>query len=209
MQFTETFSLPCPDDTDYGAIALVMQKMAFSVEDLLVVQRERYAQFNEQPTAIWTRLTSIGPVSSSGSTEITWSSTTGTASVFRNYTSPNTSFGAGVPSAGIYHVGYYANTTCVGAVSNDTFRLIRFDVERQVPSGTDVVSTLYRTVQEENVAGGNFFGADGVILIESDFFNYRFRVTFTHGNAASDMTIQPGAIGWFTRIGLSEVIEVS
>lgn len=207
MQFTENFQLPCPDDTDYGAIALLMQRTALDIEGLLLGQQTSFEQFNEQPTSVWIRNTDTLSIPSSGTTEVTWSLTSST--VFRNYSSTATSLFSGVPTPGIYHLGFYVNTTCVGAVTNDSFRQVVFEVFRRAPVGEEPVATYSRIIQEENIAGGNFFGTEGVVVIGTDFSNYNFRATFSHGNAGSNMLVAAGATAWFTRIGLNEVIEVS
>lgn len=208
MIFTDRYGFPCPSEQDYGAIALAMQAMANKVEETALAQRAKYERFNEQPTSIWVTFVDSANIPNTGTASPGWTNTASTH--FFNYviTAGIGITTQGFPMSGIYHIGWFINTTSVGAVTNDSFRQLIMTLRHDTPTGEEIVANIDRRVQEENIAGGNFFGADAIIRIGSDFQNYSVDAFFSHTNG-TDMVIETGATAWWTRLGSEDLIEVT
>lgn len=210
MEFTEHFGLACPSPTDYAALPLYMQRLAEQIEDAVIEQQAQISAFQRPPTSIWKNDTNLGPISNTGFLQLTF----GPAQrVFANYGGASQSLGpftGTFPSAGLYHLGWATNAREVGAVNADTFRQMRFWVQKQTAGGLVDVMTAHRVVYATAAGFGEYFGADNTVLIDDEFSQYIVRMEFTHGNTSSQvqLTINETFV-WLTRIGSSDAIEVA
>lgn len=207
---TSPIDLDCPDPENYAAVALQMQETALQVEDrLYLVERTLRAAANRQAfvqttTAARTGLTTGGfqPISpSSVANTITFTNWPGTGGSF---------FGFQIPTdtgPGLYEIGFYGNLIASGAVTDNTFRVVRLRQERVQPGvGTNVtVDSAEATIFEANVGGGMDLTVSGVFsMILGDSIN----VELSHGNTGSTLNVSSGAIYWVTYLGSPETVEV-
>lgn len=216
MQLTEdVYELPCPDGTDYAALALAMQRLAERIEEIVLGQQAAMVDFEEQRTAIWRNTAVIGPISNSGFAEFTF----GLAQVvFANYgapTGPNLQSNPGqtFPEAGVYALGWSVNTAETGAANVQTARNIAATVRRHgVGVPVDVV-TLSRTMSASAATAGgvgDYFGSCAVFALGNDFALHSVAFRFTHGNTSSTVQIPiGGATAWLMRLGSIDVLEVT
>jgi len=209
MEFSPNLNFPCPSPEDYGAIALYMQRLAFEIEEKLNSEQTKANLAYRPFTDVWKTTTVDGPVSNLGSLTMNWTNNL----VFRNYTLPGTPrFGgtAGTfPAPGVYHMGFFVNTTCVGAANADSFRRIQMEIQKETSIGSVTFYNIDRLISEEGIAGGNFFESEGVVVIDQDYQSWKAVTTFTHGNTSSSMNLQAGALAWRTYLGTLDLITVT
>lgn len=209
MEFSPNLNFPCPSPEDYGAIALYMQRLAFEIEEKLNSE-QTLADFAYRPyTDIWKTSAVFGPIPFNGLLFINWQNNL----VFRNYSLPGVPiFGNNTgtfPAPGVYHIGYFVNTTTVGAANADSFRRVQMKIQKETNIGSVTFYNIDRLIGEEGIAGGNFFGSEGVVIIDQDYQAWKVVTEFTHGNTSSDMNLQAGALAWRTYLGTLDLITVT
>lgn len=211
MQLTDDHALPCPDDTDYAAIALYMQRLAERTEALLVDQRAKVTDFTSQPMGIWVNAGNItvsngGFASSIGVDSLIYSNVTDTLIRANGFNANNGMF----PESGVYHVGWSASMTELGAVDNNTVRTMEFYIRQQSGSGDILLQNLTRKVLS-STDNGERFGADGLVVIPELNRNLcNANIRFGHTNASSQVRILAGTFyAWWRRLGSTSQIEVT
>jgi hypothetical protein len=212
MNLSPRFALPCPDDTDYAAIALYMQRLAEAAEAKLLDQRTLINDFIYQPVGIWQNSSIITAPVGGGVSAITVDNP-----VFVNpraisrYSSGFSAFGALFPEPGVYHVGWDCTLMLpTGANTANTFRQFTFIIRQQTGSGVDLVlQNLTRRVNS-SAAAADRFGSDGLVVVPQlnrDLINAQ--IEFTHGNGTS-MQIAVGDLkAFYRRLGSTSQIEVA
>jgi len=209
MEFSPNLNFPCPSPEDYGAIALYMQRLAFEIEEKLNAEQVSANLAYRPFTDVWKTTAIFGPISSSGILFIDWLNNL----VFRNYTlsgAPRFGGSSGTfPAPGVYHMGFFVNTTTVGAANADSFRRVDMKIQKETNIGSVTFYNIDRLIGEEGIAGGNFFGSEGVVIIDQDYQAWKAVTEFTHGNTSSDMNLQVGALAWRTYLGTLDQVTVT
>jgi hypothetical protein len=219
MNFTDILRLPCPGDSDYAALPVYMQRLAEEIEAKILAQRAAIALETNPPTLIQLGPNSaIGPF---GTSSVLQFSLAANATIFSNYTlNPPGPFGtqprlsplSGTTfnSSGIWHLGFAVIAfAAVGAVTNDSNRLVRAQVGKQTPSGTVTVESFGRRINAEATIAAEYFTGQTTVLIDNEFTKYNIDMVLTHANAGSNMTVPVnGLLFWCTRLGSAENIEV-
>lgn len=211
MQLTPEYALPCPDDTDYAAIALYMQRLAERTEEVLVAQRAKVTDFTQQPMGIWVNAGNITVSNGGFASGITLDSL-----VYSNVTdliirangfSP---FGGMFPEAGVYHVGWSVTMSELGGVDAGTVRTMEFYIRQQSGLGDILLQNLTRKVMASSV-NAERFGADGLVVVPELNRNLcNANIRFGHNNASSQVRITAGFFyGWWRRLGSTSQIEVT
>jgi len=106
-------------------------------------------------------------------------------------------------------MGFFVNTTTVGAANADSFRRVDMKIQKETNIGSVTFYNIDRLIGEEGIAGGNFFGSEGVVIIDQDYQAWKAVTEFTHGNTSSDMNLQVGALAWRTYLGTLDQITVT
>lgn len=219
MKFTELLNLPCPDEEDYGALALYMQFLATSIEDKVLQQRALMDAYDDLRTTIWTNDAILGPSADGAEVSVEFSELGGevfysnrTDALAPDGTRPNR---IGVDTgtfdeSGLYHFGYSVNMVETGAVTDLSFRQVNVRVEKLIGAGSFIAAECDRIVQAENIAGGSFLGSNVTFKVDSNFRDYRVRVVWSHSNVGSTVQIPiNGFWMWLTRLGNADAIEVT
>lgn len=211
MQLTDDHALPCPDDTDYAAIALYMQRLAERTEELLVAQRAAVTDFTQQPMGVWVNafnitVTNGGFASAISIDSLIYSNVTDLLIRGNGFNANNGMF----PEAGVYHVGWSVSMTELGAVDTGTVRTMEFYMRQQSGSGDILLQNLTRKVLA-STDNGERFGADGLVVIPELNRNLcNAFIRFGHTNASSQVRILAGSLyGWWRRLGSTSQIEVA
>lgn len=218
MNFTELYQLPCPDDEDYGAVALYMQFLAETIEAKILEQRALIEAYQDLRTTIWTNASILGPAADGAEIGVQF---TGPGDIhysnrpdgsFPDGTRPNQvglSIGT-FDQAGVYHFGYSVNMVETGAITDLSFRQVNVRVEKVIGGGSFIAAECDRIIQAENIPNGSFFGNNVAFEVDNDFVNYRIRVVWSHSNVASTVQIPVGGFWmWLTRLGSGDAIEVT
>lgn len=208
MKLTPNYSLPEPEDNDFGNGALQLQAFAEAADtDITALQDSLY---NNQFTSAWigtstsdvTSLSSFLPFNTNTSVLSFGAFTTTYA---RGFTlgsvlnSPTT-----LPEAGIYLFGAYANLQATGTVNANTMRAI--NVGASVPSGPQFTSQrqyVYTdTTQEANIGVGMFLTAMGQFEYQPVTLNrpVGFWFGYQYVNPSSTVSVKAGAIFWVIKI---------
>lgn len=213
---TPHLNLSCPDESDYAAFPLILQRIAEDAEAKLVAQRAQLTAVRVRPTAMWWNMFSIGPFGVSPS--IATISAAASSLVFSNYTMPDGSLpqfsslpGIGpFNSAGVWALGVYISPNAVGAVTNDSMRQIRLQVTKQTAGGPVAIQQFGRRVNAESTITVEHITTSAVVLVDAEFLKYGVDSGFDHANAASNMNLAVQSIRiWATRIGTTDAIEVT
>jgi len=213
MKITDRFSLPYPDDDDFGNGALDLQYFAESVETQLValqtgLQSSLYTQgFITQSTADVTGIASGGEQTPFGrSSGNFWNG--GTPTAVWNTTGAGTTLT--INETGSYIFGAYVNLIAAGTVNVNTLRLLTLGAS--VPAGaqfTNQKQYLYRETTLEPNAAGN-----GVFMCVQGMFDYQminsskpgadinngYWLGIAHGNTSSTLTLKAGARFWSIKV---------
>lgn len=211
MQLTTDHQLPCPDPTDYAAIALYMQRLAERTEEVLLAQRALVQDETSQPVGIWVNAFSTTVSNGGFASFMTLDSL-----IYSNVTDPIirangfTPFGGMFPEAGVYHVGWSMTCGELGGIDAGTVRTMEFWIRQQSGSGDFILQNLTRKVMASTV-NGERMGADGLVVIPEDGRNLcNAFIRFGHNNASSQVRITAGTFfGWWRRLGSTSQIEVA
>jgi hypothetical protein len=211
MQLTQGHALPCPDDTDYAALALYMQRLAERVESVILSQQALVTDETSQPVGIWVNASNV-TVSNGGFA----SSMTIDSLIYSNVTDPIirgngfSPFGGMFPESGVYHVGWQVSMGELGAVDTGTVRTMEFWIRQQSGAGDFILQNLTRKVMASTVVGERF-GADGLVVVPELNRNLcNAFIRFGHNNASSQVRINAGGLlGWWRRLGSVSQIEVA
>jgi hypothetical protein len=219
MNFTDILRLPCPGENDYAALPIYMQRLAEDIEAKMLAQRAAIALETNPPTLVQLGPQSaIGPFGTSSIAQLTLQNN---STIFSNYTiTPPGSFG-GRPqlspspgntfnSAGVWYIGFcIIGYVAVGAVTNDSNRLVRAQVGKGTSSGTTTIESFGRRINAESTIATEYFTGQTTVMIDNEFTKYSIDMVLTHANAASNMTLPAnGVLFWCTRLGSTENIEV-
>jgi hypothetical protein len=206
--------LDCPEPENYAAIAKQLHETAQQAEDRVycIEKLLRYAVNRE--TYVATTTTTMGSFSSSdGTNPLTGSAifTSGQPLTvnFANFPVEQIRLSGGqwlIP-AGVWHIGVYGASFCVGAASDNTYRQIRIRRSRVNPlnGSLDTLNEIAHTSFESANGVQILMNASGVLRIDLDD---RITFTFRHGNTASNVSIDVGAIVWFTKLSEADVSRV-
>lgn len=208
--------LSCMDGANMAAIALQMQLTALETEQrILDLERRQRAALNrptkvQRSTATITGYVadpfpgdqSIGPFNSAG----TWVTDFDNTGVNSNIDSTAMLAALG---AGLYEVGITCNVVASGAVTDNTYRLVRIFIYRADPTAVDGF-TLFEeaslTLFESNTGIGTDFTVTGEFRLET---TDRIVFAFQHQNAGSTMNSTAGAIAWLTKLSSNDAVVVT
>lgn len=212
MSTTPRFGLPCPEGTDYAAIALYLQRLAEAAEAKILDERAMVDNFVRQPVGIWQNAFNI--TASSGATV---SNISVDSPVFVNARAAArtvqgfSGFGALFTEPGVYHVGWNVSMTELTTVTTNTPRTINFTIRQLDGSGADIVlADLSRRVNASSVVTERF-GSDGLVVVnELVRPQINARIEFTNGDPSGSVRISPPNFKcWYRRIGSTTQIEVA
>ena len=206
MNLTPSLSIPCPDDTDYAAIPLYLQRLAEQTEAMLAARDAQLKVFTEPDLAIWE------------SFDTTTFDTTGTLStfisetpVYSNYGPPSMDFGSNDPfqaGPGVYQMGYQMRMFPTGAISNDSQRMVEIFVRRITGEGAITVARFGRRLNGlTGVTITDYLSAEALFVVGEDFRSHKIEGQITHTNAASTMTLNYRR-AWVMRVSGLDLVEV-
>lgn len=188
---TDCFS--CMDPANYAAVALKLQETALSAEACLYPLEKVLRQAANLPTLIRTSTATQGVAANS---KTFLGSTANTTITFAN--SSYTAFNQVLP-AGVWLVGAYIQSVAVGAVDDNTYRLLNILTRRIfAPTSEADFYSFSETQFEANVGlGTQLLGCTTVISTGSTEI---LQFALTHGNTSSNLNVQVGAIYWAHRL---------
>lgn len=197
--------LVCPDDGDYGALALLMQADATAVESSLVAISNSLNLIYDEPYAMFTTTVGNGPLATGGEQEYNEGSWSLTGSQAITSTIGGSLLGSvatlTITKTGWYEFGNYVNLTLAGAATAFSRRNV-FARAYTLASGVPVLLELirWRTVENSQAggefliaSGGTFYGVAGVSILLTG--------TWSHANAASSVSCIAGSLFWVNYIG--------
>jgi hypothetical protein len=203
--------MDCPQETNFAAIAKQLHETAVQAEERIFCMEQQLRSAVNRPTFVATTTADMGPFSSSVGTDPQTGSTifrtTDPITVnFSNMISPNSTVGWAL-DPGIWHVGAYGASFSVGAASDNTYRQLRILKVRTHPIvGTaEFLEEASHTSYESANGVQILLSVDGVFKMEA---GERILFLFRHGNTASNVSIDDGAIVWMTRLSDSDVVRV-
>lgn len=197
--------LICPEDGDYGALALLMQADAVAVEASLDGISDSLNSIYTEPYAMFVTTVGNGPLATGGEQEYnegTWSLTNSQAFTV---TIGGSLLGSVatliVQKAGWYEYGNYVNLTLAGAATAFSRRSVfarAYSLATGVPVRLD--EARWRTV-ENSQTGGEFLVASGGTFYSLAGASVLLTATWSHANAASSVSSAAGALTWVNYIG--------
>lgn len=204
---TSPTQLDCPDPENYAAVALQLQETALQAEQrLYAVERTLRAAAN-RPTIVQTTTAALTGLASGSFVDIQ----PGLVATTTNFN--NMPFGwsystIGVlPGAGMYDIGCCLNLIASGAVTDNSFRIIRIRQLRPVTSGGIIqtqVDLAEWVIFEANVGGGMDVTVTGTFHLQpGDEIDFQL----WHANTGSTMNVSSGAIYWTTFLGSEAAVE--
>lgn len=197
-----TDCLTCPEPENYAAIALQLQNTALQAETCLYDLERRLRAGTNPPTTVYTS-TSL-PVSIPANTlrDISGVSLTVNFSNIPASTifppAPSLSaLGPNLP-VGVYQVGVCLNAIAVGAVTDNSLRLIRIRTKKTgTPTNAPADAFAEVTIYEPNNGTGSDMSLMTVLTLNG---SQDLLFSFLHTNTASNMDISIGATFWWSRL---------
>lgn len=210
--------LACMDGANMAAIALQLQYTARQAESRIYALEQRLRGADNLPTKVQRSTTnitgivvdpfvgdqSIGPQNSAG----TWVTDFDNTGVSQNVDSTALTM-FGLLGEGLYEFGISCNLIASGAVTDNSYRVIRIVLYRQDPTAVDGIVAYEEsgvTLYESNTG----VGVDAVVTAEFRM-EATDRVAFLvqHGNAGSSLNSTAGTLVWMTKKSSNNAVVVS
>jgi hypothetical protein len=208
--------LSCMDGANMAAIALQMQLTALETEQrILDLERRQRAALNrptkvQRSTATITGYIadvfpgdqSVGPFNSAGNWVVDFDNTGVNSNI--DATAMNAALGAGV-----YEVGIACNVIASGAVTDNSYRIIRILLYRADPTAFDgfvLFEEASLTLYESNTGVGVDFSVVGEFRMET---TDKLVFALQHANAGSTLNLTIGALVWMTKKSSNDAVVVT
>lgn len=210
--------LACMDGANMAAVGLQLQHTALQAEARIYTLEQRLRAALNRPTKVQRSTAtitgyvadpfsgdqSLGPFASSGNWVTDFD---------------NTGFSANVDStsglmfaalgAGMYEFGIAVNVIASGAVTDNSYRIVRILLYREDPTAFDgvvVADQASLTLYESNTAVGTDFTVVAHFRIEE---TDTVAFTLQHQNAGSTLNSTLGARVWMTKLSSNDAVAVS
>lgn len=210
--------LSCPTPENYAAIAKQLHETALKAEARIYVLEQQLRAAANRPTIVQVT-TALQTGIASGSASIIGPGITAFTTLFNN-TAVASDQGIGnngddfmeVLGEGVYEVGLFCNAIASGAVTVNSFRVVRIQQYTPDPTSLGPLFNGYRLVDnasytefESNVGNGVDFAFSGEFRLGARDIIF---FTLEHNNAASTMNISVGALAYISRISDATVTTV-
>jgi hypothetical protein len=204
-------TLPCPQESNYAAVAKQLHATALDVESRIFTLEQELREAVNRPTMVQTfsdpqpgMLDNFEEIFPFGNFTYTFNNT-GTAFGVGNNDEIYIALGEGV-----YEIGVAGFAAASGGVTNNSFRVWQIKQYRQDPGSLDPVmigySMVNRSVLTQTEPGtGNEFSFSGVFRIRPRDIIF---FTLLHTNTASTLTLSAGTITWMHKLADSNLTEV-
>ena len=210
--------LACMDGENMAAVGLQLQLTALQAEQRIYTMERRLRASLNRPTKVQRSTAtitgyiadvfsgdqSLGPFNSAGN----WVTDFDNTGLNQNVdSSSRTMFG--ILGEGLYEFGISVNVIASGAVTDNTYRIVRILLYREDPTvfdGVTVVDQASLTLYESNTAVGVDFTVTAQFRMEA---TDRIVFSLQHANAGSTLNSTLGARVWMTKLSSNDAVVVS
>lgn len=208
--------LSCMDGANMAAVGLQLQLTALEAEQRIYGLEQRQRAALNRPTKVQRSTAtitgfiadvfpgdqSIGPFNSAGNWVVDFDNTGLDQKV--DSTSLLTGLGAG-----LYEVGISCNVIASGAVTDNSYRIVRILIYRADPTATDgfvLFEEASLTLYESNTGIGVDFTVTGEFRLET---TDKIVFALQHANAGSTLNSTAGALAWITKKSSNDSVVVT
>lgn len=205
--------LGCMDGANMAAVALQMQKTALEAEQRIFALERKLRAADNRPTIVQRSTVlqtgivadpfsgdqSVGPFASGASYVTDFNNT----SVNLNIDNTGRTL-IGLLGEGLYEIGVSVNLIASGAVTVDSYRLLRIVISRVDPTQVDGQFTAAEeslTLFESNTGVGVDMCVTGIFRLEA---TDRIKFLVSHSNAGSTLNSSIGALVWMSKLSSND-----
>lgn len=195
--------LVCLGEEDYSAIALAMQADALAVDAALDGISGSLDSYLSRPYLQMITTTGNGPLSSGGEQQFSigsWSVVSGNIPIGSGTLLGNIAGAMPMPETGWYEYGCYVNLVAAGALTAFSRRTLTASAYSRPGSAAVQLSQIVWRTAETSTAG-EFLVASGGSFYATAGQTIEVTATWSHTNAASNVSSIVGAKAWIHFIG--------